>query len=56
MDGSSFTKITPPAFQNKKDPSLRNTRMSKLTNISPFGARLDRSAAVHADRAIVRQA
>jgi hypothetical protein len=56
MEGSSFTKITAPAFQNTKDPSLRYTLMSNLKHISPFGARLDRGAAMHAERAIVRTA
>lgn len=30
--------------------------MSNLKHISPFGARLDRGAAMHAERAIVRTA
>jgi hypothetical protein len=44
------------AFWMAKDPAAMGSIMSNLRHISPLGARLDRGAAMHAERANSRTA
>lgn len=52
----NFTTIDRIGFPEAKDPSATTGPMSNLRHISPHGARLDRGAAMHAERAMVRSA
>ena len=52
----NFMTIGRIRFRKAKDPSATSRPMSNLRHISPYGARLDRGAAMHAERAMVRSA
>jgi hypothetical protein len=56
MHPRNFTTIDRIQFQKVKDPSRTSSPMRKLRHISPDGARLDRGAAMYAERAMVRLA